>query len=51
MSKIKNIKIPLPSWKWWQTALFISIIIITLKLNPIMVFKAIKEVFLIWLSG
>jgi hypothetical protein len=51
MGKRKNIEIPIPNWTWWQTALFVGIIIIALKLNPVMVLKAIKEVILIWLSG
>lgn len=48
MSKQKNIKIPLPSWNWWQTALFISIIIIAIsiavKLDSNQALELVKEV-------
>lgn len=51
MSKRKNIKIPLPKWNWWQTALIMCILIIALKSEPSSVLKAVKEVVIVWLSG
>ncbi len=51
MSKRKNIKIPLPNWKWWQADLIICSIIVVIRLEPNGVLKAVKEVVIVWLSG
>jgi len=50
MSKQKNIKIPLPNWKWWQTALIFSLIIFVFKIEPNNVYSLIKFFIVKWLS-
>ncbi len=50
MSKTKHIKIPLPKWKWWQTALILGFIIAVIKLDPNTTLRMLKDILLKWLS-
>lgn len=49
MSKPEYIKIPIPKWKWWQTALIIGFVIIVLKSDPNNLAKMAKELVVEWL--
>ena len=46
MSKRKYIRIPLPKWEWWQTALTIGFIIVVIKLDPNITLRMLKDILL-----
>ena len=49
MSKNRHIKIPLPKWKWWQTALAMAIAILASKVEPMEALNILKELLKTWL--
>ncbi len=49
MSKNRHIKIPLPKWKWWQTALAMAIAILASKIEPMEALNILKELLKTWL--
>jgi len=51
MGKRKYIKIPLPNWKWWQTALAIMGAILALRAEPLEALRVVKELLKTWLLG
>lgn len=50
-SKQRHIKIPLPKWTWWQSALVIAITIIAYKSDPNNGLKIVKELLMKWLMN
>ena len=47
MSKQKNIKIPLPNWKWWQTGIILIMIILAFRIDATPAFELLK----MWLKS
>lgn len=43
------IKIPIP--KWWQTLIMLVVLITVFRIEPMVVFEAIKQGLKHWLSG
>ena len=46
---MKHIKIPLPKWNWWQTALVLGFIVVVVKSDPNVALEGIKELIKKWL--
>lgn len=47
MGKKKNIKIPLPDWKWWQTGIVLIMVILAFRIDATPAMELLK----MWLKS